>query len=74
MGAEGKLARWGGDTYINIKCKYLTESERAIRIKIAETRYKNGEFNIEHKSENTDIFLTERVTAVPLTFTANSVG
>jgi len=61
MGAEGKLARWVGDTYISIKCKYPTESERTIRIMIAEARYKNGEFDIEHKSKNTDLFLTERV-------------
>ena len=61
MGAEGKLARWVGDTYINLKYKYPAESEKTIRIKIAKARYKNGEFDIEHKSKNTDLFLTERV-------------
>lgn len=61
MGSEGKLARWVGDTYIDLRCKYPDESERMIRIKIAEARYKNGEFDIEHKSKNTDLFLTERV-------------
>ena len=61
IGAEGKLARWVGDVYIDLKYKYPTDSEKTIRTKIAEERYKNGEFDIEHKSKNTDLFLTERI-------------
>ncbi len=57
----GKLARWVDDAYINLRHKHPTENERNIRIKIAETRYKNGEFNPAHKSDNADISLTMRV-------------
>ena len=60
-GSVGKLARWVGDAYVDLKRKYPAESERDIRIRIADNRYKNGEFDPTHKSDNLALSLTERV-------------
>jgi hypothetical protein len=61
MGPEGKLARWVGDSYIKLRNKHHNYTEKEVRIKIAEERYPNGEFDIENVSHNADLFLTNRV-------------
>ena len=60
-GEIGNIARWVADKYIDFKRKYPTESERAIRIRIAKSRYPNGEFDPSFEANNAELFLTNRV-------------
>jgi hypothetical protein len=61
IGSEGKIARWVGETYVQLKNKYPSDSEKHLRIKIGEARYKSGEFDPSFESEKVDMFLTSRI-------------
>lgn len=45
LGAEGKIARWVAETYVNLRKQYPQDPERQIRIKICDARYNKGELD-----------------------------
>lgn len=80
LGAEGKIARWIGETYVQLKHQHPATSERELRLMIGAARYPNGELDLstrrglEHLSLGNAISESDCLLDIVVAIIRNEIG